>query len=340
MSDMNHADTPSLSHFVQCFFGDYLTNQRRLSSNTLLSYRDAFKLLLVFAAAHHRKEVTQLDFTDVDADTVLAFLTDLERSRGCSVRTRNAQLAAMHTFFRYVAAREPRVLFLCQQIALIPVKKAGKPLPTYLEYSEVVHILGTIGSSTPLGRRDRLLVHLLFETGARAQELASLRASSFRLSPPYQVRILGKGHKERICPVRAGTAELVRGYLRERGLAEGQDAPLLVSVTGHPLTRHGILRVVQRRVRAAATTLPSLASKRVGAHTFRHTAAIHLLRAGNALPVIRSWLGHVSVVTTDHYTRIDLEMKRQALEATEPLAHPGPPSWPPDPDLIQWLEAL
>lgn len=337
---MIDAHVPSLGHFVQGFFGDYLTHQRSLSPNTILSYRDALKLLLVFSAAHHRKSVSHLGFADVDADTILAFLNHLETHRGCSARTRNTRLAAIHTFFRYVAAHEPRVLNLCQQIAMIPVKRTQQSPPTYLEYDEVVHIIETIDDSTPLGRRDRLLLRLLFETGARAQELASLRTSSFRLAPPYQVHILGKGQKERICPVRNGTARLVRRYLGERGLQDGQDAPLLVGLDGHPLTRHGVLRAVQRHVQTAAVTLPSLARKRVGAHTFRHAAAIHLLRAGNALPVVRSWLGHVSVVTTDHYTRIDLDTKRRALQATEPVPGPRRGSWQRDPDLLQWLEAL
>ena len=333
-------DLPGLGQYVQRFFGDYLTRQRRLSANTILNYRDAIKLLLRFSAAHHGKTVADLGFADVDADTVLAFLSHLETHRRCSVRTRNTRLAAVHTFFRYVAGHEPGLLALCQQIAVIPVKRAPQSAPTYLDYDEVVHILKTIDDTTPLGRHDRLLVHLLFETGARAQELAALRTTDLHLAPPYQARILGKGEKERICPLRASTARRVRRYLNERGLRDGSDAALLVGMDEHPLTRHGILRAVQRHVRAASVTLPSLARKQVGAHTFRHAAAIHLLRAGNPLPVVRSWLGHVSVVTTDHYTRIDLETKRRALEAAEPIPTPTKQSWQPEPDLLRWLEAL
>lgn len=257
------------------------------------------------------------------------------------MRTRNARLAALHTFFRYVAEREPRVLGLCQRVSAIPVKRARRSSPVYLEYDEVVHVLNSIDRSTRLGCRDHLLVHILFETGARAQEVANMRANSFRLSPPRQVRIFGKGGKERSCPVRAGTANLIREHLRARGLTTKDDAPLFVGARGQGLTRFGILRAVQRRVRVASETLPTLADKRVGAHTFRHTAAVHLLRSGNALPVIRSWLGHVSVVTTDQYTHIDLEMKRRALEASEPATTSSPAaSWKKDPDLLAWLEAL
>ena len=339
---MSEETTLCLGEYIQAFFADYLTNQRNLSPNTILSYRDAFKLFLPFAASHHGKRVADLEFGDVGPKTVLAFLEDLEHTRGCSVRTRNARLAALHTFFRYVAEHEPLVLGLCQRVSAIPVKKARPSIPVYLEFDEVVHILDCIDCSTKIDRRDHLLVHILFETGARAQEVADMRTCSFRLSPPHQVRIVGKGRKERVCPIRAGTAILIRNELRARGLTTNDDEPLFVGARGQGLTRFGILRAVQRRVHAASATLPTLADKRVGAHTFRHTAAIHLLRSGNALPVIRSWLGHVSVVTTDQYTRIDLDMKRRALEASEPpsAAKVKTASWKQDPDILAWLEDL
>lgn len=334
---------PSLGHYLQAFFGDYLTAHRDLSPNTILSYRDTFKLFLIFAARHHRKDVADLGFKHVDPDTVLAFLQDLESTRGTSVRTRNVRLAGLHTFFRYLASHEPQLLDLCQRISAIPVKKTQPPNPVYVDYDEVTHILGTINRSTVLGRRDYLLIRLLFETGCRAQEIANLRASAFRLTSPYQVRILGKGRKERLCPLRANTARLIQWQLdgKHGGRSEAHDPPLFVGTRGEALTRYGILRVVQRHVRRASQTLSTLTAKRVGAHTFRHAAAIHLLRSGNALPVVRSWLGHVSVVTTDHYTEIDLDMKRRALKATEPVpALRSRPSWKKKPGLLEWLEAL
>ena len=337
---MTTTTIPSLSHHVQAFFGNYLTSQRAMSPNTVLSYRDTFKLFLAFAARHHQKVVAALNFDDVGPDTVLAFLDDVEKQRRCSVRTRNARLAALHTFFRYVAEREPGVLHTCQRVNAIPVKKTQIPTPVYLEHDEVLCILRSIDRSTALGRRDHLLVHLLYETGARAQEIARLRTSALRLSDPYQARFLGKGRKERICPLRATTATLIRQFLRERGVGDHEDVSLFVGPRGETLTRYGILRAVQRRVRQATASLPTLASKRIGAHTFRHSAAVHLLRSGNDLTVIRSWLGHVSITTTDHYTEIDLEMKKRALEASEPAPTPGRSSWKKDPDLLAWLEAL
>jgi integrase/recombinase XerD len=332
--------TPSLARYVQAFFADHLTNQRDLSPNTLLSYRDTLKLFLAFAARHHHRLVVDLGFEHVGPQTVLAFLDHLETGRHNSVRTRNARLAALHTFFRYVGGHEPAVVDLCQRISSIPVKKFTPARATYLEYEEVLHILHSIDVSTLTGRRDDLLVRLLFETGARAQEVATLRTLSLHLVPPCQVRLLGKGRKERICPLRATTAQLIRAHLRAQGLAPTDDAPLFVSARGTALTRYGILRAVQRHVQRAAGSKSVLASKRVGAHTFRHTAAISLLRSGNDLSVVRSWLGHVSVTTTDQYTEIDLETKRKALQATEPLPSPRHRSWKKNADLVAWLEAL
>jgi integrase/recombinase XerD len=331
---------PSVGSHVQAFFADYLTAQRDMSPHTVASYRDAVKLLLTFAARRRHKEVAALTFDDLGPEVVLGFLDDLEKTRGNTARTRNARLAAIHTLFSYVAAHEPRLLGLCQRICAIPVKKTSTSCITYLEYEEVLHILASIDLSKPLGRRDYLIILLLFETGARAQEIASLRTSSLRLSGTAQVRIFGKGRKERICPLRKKTATLIRAHLRGRDVVS-LDAPLFVGSRGEPLTRFGILRLVQRHVRDASNTMASLSKKRIGPHTFRHAAAIHLLRAGNDLSVIRSWLGHVSILTTDHYTQIDLETKRRALEASEPVpSRRGCPSWKKDPDLLEWLEAL
>jgi site-specific recombinase XerD len=335
------APAPNLGRMLQSFFNDYLTTQRALSPNTLLSYRDTFKLFLVFAAQRSNKTVAELGFGHLTPEIVLAFLDHVEKKRHCSVRTRNARLAALHTFFRYVAGREPGLLDLCQRVSAIPVKKSLLAASTYLERDEVEHVLADIDCSTTLGRRDHLLLLLLFETGMRAQEIASLSTDAVRLAAPPQLRVLGKGGKERICPLRTKTARQIRAYLAERDLSDTGHAPLFVGVRREPLTRIGVLRMVQRRVRHAAKTLPTLASKRVGAHTFRHAAAIHLLRSGNDLSVVRSWLGHVSVVTTDRYTEIDTETKRRALEASDPTStRQRRPSWKRRPELLAWLEAL
>ena len=330
----------SIGGNVQAFFADYLMAQRDMSPHTIASYRDAVKLLLTFAARRRHKEVTALTFEDIGPEVVLGFLDDLEKTRKNTIKTRNNRLAAIHTLFGYVGAHEPEILGLCQRICAIPVKKTKASCITYLDYEEVLHILASIDLSTPLGRRDYLLILLLFETGARAQEIVSLRTTSVRLSDPAQVRILGKGRKERICPLRKRTASLIRKHLREHDVTS-VDAPLFVGLRGEQLSRFGLLRLVQRHVRTAAKTRPSLAKKRIGPHTFRHAAAIHLLRAGNDLSVVRSWLGHVSIVTTDRYTEIDIETKRRALDTSDPVpSRRRVPSWKKDLDLLAWLEAL
>ena len=330
----------SIGSHIQAFFADYLIAQRDMSPHTIASYRDSVKLLLAFAARRWHKGVAALTFEDLGPDIVLEFLDHIEKTRGNATRTRNARLAAIHTLFGYVAAHEPQLLGLSQRICAIPVKKSMASCITYLDYEEVLHILASIDQSRPLGRRDYLLILLLFETGARASELVSLRTSSLRFIEPAQVRILGKGRKERICPLRKKTAALIRAHLRERDVMS-LDAPLFVGLRGEPLSRFGLLRLVQRHVRTAAKTMPSLAKKRVSPHTFRHAAAVHLLRAGNDLSVVRSWLGHVSIVTTDHYTEIDIEAKRRALDASEPVpSRRRSSSWKKDPDLLAWLEAL
>jgi integrase/recombinase XerD len=216
---MTSPAAPSFAHYVQCFFSDYLTVQRSLSPNTVLSYRDTFKLFLNFTARRSQVPVANIGFAHVGTDTVLAFLEDLEKSRKCTVRTRNARLAALHSFFRYVATREPQVLDLCQRISAIPVKRTKYSPAGYLEYDEVKHILGSIDCSTDRGKRDHLLIQLLFETGLRAQEAASLKTSSLRLSKPFQLRVLGKGRRERVCPLRADTASRLGRSIKERGLS-------------------------------------------------------------------------------------------------------------------------
>lgn len=337
MKMINHG----LGHHVQTFFGDHLTVQRDLSPHTVLSYRDTFKLFLSFASRHHRKQVADLGFEEVGPKTVLDFLEHLEKQRGSSIRTRNVRLAALHTFFRYVAAREPQVLDLCQRISVIPIKKAPIPKVEYIEHDEVLHILKTIDRSTVLGRRDYVIVHLLFETGLRAQEIANLRTKSLRLFKPFQLHVLGKGRRERVCPLRANTATLLRVHIRENGLSMERDEPLLLGIRGKQLTRYGLLRLVHRHVRLAAKSRPSLLSKRIGVHTFRHATAIHLLRSGIPLPIVQKLLGHVNLMTTDHYTEIDNEMKRKALESSDPVPIPRrKSSWKKDHDLLAWLEAL
>jgi site-specific recombinase XerD len=224
----------------------------------------------------------------------------------------------------------------------IPAKKREVRLPTYLELDELNGVLARVERNTTVGRRDYALLWLFYDTGARVSEIVNLNASAIRLEAPEQVRLLGKGRKERVCPISPETAELLRAYLGERNVALGTDVPLFVNRLGTRLTRAGIARRIRRHVSTASSAMATLAKRRVSPHTFRHTTAMHLLQSGVDLRVISAILGHASMLTTHHYTRIDLAMKRKALEkvaADTPAADKQDrPVWHRDPDLIEWLE--
>lgn len=334
--------TDPIAPHVQSFFRDFLVAQRNASPNTVLCYRDALKLLLVFAADRARRAVTDLRIDDVAPDTVLAFLDHLERDRGCGTATRNVRLAAIRTFFRYVARQEPTVADLCRRVVDIPAKKREVRLPTYLELDELNGVLSRIEQTTALGRRDYALLWLLYDTGARVSEIVNLNVRAVRLEAPEQVRLLGKGRKERVCPISAETAKLLRAYISERGVPLDSDLPLFVNRLGARLTRGGVARRIRRHVGTAAGAMATLAERRVSPHTFRHTTAMHLLQSGVDLRVISAILGHASMLTTHHYTRIDLEMKRKALEkvagAKPAVDMPERPVWHREPGLIEWLD--
>lgn len=331
---------PALARLLQNFFRRHLIASRNLSPNTVYAYRDTFRAYLRFAARRYRCRVAALGIDQLGRRTLLAFLQDLEVTRGNSVRTRNARLAAIHSFFRYVAVEEPACAQLCREVLSVPCKRHAKPGISCLDLEEVEHILASVDCSRLLGRRDLALLLFLYNTGARAQEVVDLSVSSVRLEPPPQVRLRGKGRKERLCPLWEETADRLRLMLKDRAVTDGDDAPLFVNVRGRTLSRFGIRHIVRTRVAAAAATLPSLARKRVSPHTFRHATALHLLQSGVELNVVRSWLGHVSIATTHEYVEIDLQMKRQALEAG------GVPTTPEtrfpwqEPDLLDWLDRL
>ena len=331
-----------LAPYVQSFFRDFLVAQRNASPNTVLGYRDALKLLLIFAADRARRAVTDLRVDDVDPDTVLAFLDHLERDRGCGAATRNARLAAIKTFFRHVARQEPTVVDLCRRVVDIPAKKHEVRLPTYLELDELDGVLSRVERTTPLGRRDYALLWLMYDTGARVSEIVNLNVCAVRLEAPEQVRLLGKGRKERVCPISTETAKLLRACIDERGVPLDADVPLFVNRLGARLTRAGIARRIRRHAGVSAGAMATLAGRRVSPHTFRHTTAMHLLQSGVDLRVIAAILGHASMLTTHHYTRIDLAMKRKALEkvaASKPAVDkPERPVWHREPGLIEWLD--
>ena len=248
------AQTP-VPGLLRSFFEDYLAAQRDVSPNTIYAYRDACKLFLRFAARHCGRQVTRLQLADLGADTVLAFLTHLESERNNSAATRNCRLVAIHRFFAYVAEQDPRHAELCRRVLDIPLKKTTSNSMTYLDRDEVKTLLAVPSSRHRLGLRDRALLTLLYNSGARATEVAQLDIKDLRLETPTQVRLLGKGRKERICPLWQETANALQAYLRQRADGTQADAPLFLNAHGKRITRFGVGTIVKRNVAVAATTL-------------------------------------------------------------------------------------
>jgi site-specific recombinase XerD len=332
--------TLSLADLIQGFFRRHLIVTRGVSPHTLRAYRDAIRALLMFAAERRGRDVAQLTIDDVARATVLAFLEHLETQRGNAAVTRNARLAALHALYRFICAEDPASMAVCQQVLAIPYKRTPARSVTCLARTDVEHVLGSVDRSTSLGRRDLALLQFLYNTGAGAQEVVDIRLPAVRVDAPAQVRLLGKGRKERLCPLWTETTDLLRRMLNDRRVDPADDRPLFVNANGRPLTRFGLRHIVRARVAAAARSRPSLAKIRISPHTFRHTTALHLLQAGVELNVVRSWLGHASIETTHAYVEIDLQMKRTALEACQPPdLHIPSPTWT-NPDLLAWLEAL
>lgn len=333
-----------LGPFVRRFLLEEIITDRNLSINTQKSYRDTFRLLFRFLVEHHATDPTVVTVELVTSDVIRAFLAHVEEQRHCAVATRNQRLAALRSLFRFIGRQVPELIERATQIQGVPLRRAPQPTVPYLEKVEVDAMLAVPDRRTLQGRRDYALLLFLYNTGARATEAAELTIDALALDAVPAVRILGKGRKLRHCPLWPHTAAVLRELLGGR-LEGAPDARIFLNVRRQPSTRFGIHALVERTVAVAAKTMPSLAAKRVSPHTFRHTTAVHLLRAGVDINTIRAWLGHVSLETTNRYAEIDLEMKAKALAtcAVPPsTASPnrGKPSWQKDRDLMAFLASL
>jgi site-specific recombinase XerD len=332
--------TPApLAYWLHAYFHEWLAQQRNCSRHTVLSYRDTWRLYLRYVARRRGRSVSNLTLADLTDDQVLAFLTHLETERRDTIGTRNCRLAAIRSFYRFVADREPLAAAQCAAVLRIPTKKAARPAIGYLDSEEVTAILGQPDRLTLDGQRDHALFALLYNSGARIQEALSLTPASIRLSTPAHVKLYGKGRKERICPLWPETADLLAALLKRQPRPDNE--PLFLNRYGQPLGAAGARYKLALYVREAAKELPSLRNKRVTPHIFRHTAGVQLVAAGVDITVIRSWLGHVSLDTTNHYARANLETKRRAIELVDRSTRPGrPPRWRRDPNLLAWLDSL
>lgn len=331
---------PVLGQLLQSFFVDHLITVKGLRPASVRSYRDTVRLLLVFSAADRGCKITRLRLDDLSFERIVAFLKYLEVERGNHVRTRNQRLAALHTLFDYIATRAPEMLGVCQRVAAIPMKRVAPPETTFLERDEVEALLRRLPRSGRLAQRDRALLLFLYNTGARVQEAADLRVGDLDLGAHPLVRLHGKGDKWRTCPLWHQTAELLGSLLGSFAQSPTAEAPVF-SAQGRPLTRFGIYKIVRRH---ASSFDEVRTDRRVTPHVFRHTAAVHLLEAGVEVNVIRGWLGHADLTTTNRYAEINTKTKQAALRATEPPTTSGTsrtkPIWQSDDSLLDWLSSL
>lgn len=328
-----------LPALLRAFFQEWLAEQRSASIHTIRSYRDTWRLLLRFVAERKGCGVARLTLTDVSADEVRAFLHHTEHGRKTTIGTRNCRLAAIRSFFNFVADKNPEYIAQCSAVLAVPLKREPTAAPCYLEPEEVEAILAQPDRSTLEGMRDHVLLSFLYNSGARIQEALDLCTGAIRFEPPNFVRLYGKGRKERICPLWPETVALLRKLLERQPRAP--DERIFVNRYGEPLGASGVRFKLGAYVEQAAKSVPTLQSKHVTPHSFRHATAVHLVAAGVDITVIRSWLGHVSLDTTNHYAQANLETKRKALEQVgAPAASNVPPSWKRDASLMEWLDTL
>ncbi len=329
--------TSTFPALLQRFFTDRLCTQMEASANTIAGYRDTFRLLVRFASEQRGKPPTRLRIEELDAALVGDFLAHVETARRNGARSRNTRLAAIRSFFRYVALNEPAHLLHCQRILAMPSKRYVKRSVTFLDGQEIAALIAAPDRTTWVGRRDHAILLVALQTGLRATELINLRCRDVVLGAGAHLRCDGKGRKERCTPLRRDTITLLERWLRER--RGSPDDPLFPTLRGDRLSRDALEHLVRKHALAATTSCPSLAGKRVSPHILRHSTAMELLQHGVDPSVIALWLGHESVETTQVYLHADLRLKEKALSHLAASAgHPG--RYRPDDQLLAFLEAL
>ena len=328
----------TLAPTLQAYFSDRLIRQRQASPQTIAAYRSSLRLLLVFAEAHTGKPPFRLDLAELDAPLIGAFLAHLETQRGNSIRTRNARLAAIHSLFRYAAARHPEDAAVIQRVLAIPPKRFDRTLVTFLTHAEVDALLTASDQTTWTGRRDRALLALACQTGLRASELTALTIGDVHLGTGAHVSCLGKGRRQRITPLTASTVRLLRSWLAER---RGLPADVVFPTRrGTRLSHDALARLVAKHAAVAALSCPSLRNKRVTPHVTRHSAAMALVSAGVDAATLALWLGHQSLTTTSVYVHADLALKERALARTAPHGALAERRYRPSDALLAFLDSL
>lgn len=324
------------------YLSAYLPGQRNVSPNTIKSYRETFKLFLKYCKHSCGLSVERLSLQHIDEPLVVGFLSWLEHDRENSITTRNQRLACIHGFFRYIQIEDPTGILSYQKVLSIPMKKAPTSAVNYLTPDALKLILAQPDLSKASGRRNLIMLSVLYDTGARVQELADLTVRDVRLDPPPIITLTGKGRKSRQVPLMSNTESLLKQYMAETHLLQNgtQDCPLFFNSQRCKLTPKGISFILNKYV-SRAKTISSIIPDKVSPHSFRHTKAMHLLQAGVSLIYIRDILGHVDISTTEIYARTDTELKRKALEKAYPdMISTQLPHWTKDEDLLAWLTNL
>jgi len=326
------------------YFAKYLPRQLGASTNTVKSYRDTFTMLLRYLKSSMDIATEKLTIESFNKNMIDEFLIWLEEDRNSSISTRNQRLSAIQSFFRYLQIESPEHIFVCQQILSIRIKRQPKTAMNYLSFEGIKAILSAPNTSEATGRRDFVLLCLLYDTGARVQEIADCIVSDIRLTDPATIRLTGKGRKSRIVPIMSKTTSYIKQYIVENHLNMPHMAsqPLFCNRMKEKLTRAGISYILNKYVEEARTSTPELIPKSVSPHSLRHSKAMHLLQSGVNLVYIRDLLGHVDIKTTEIYARADSNMKRQALENAYKELKPSELDsfWKEDQELLSWLQAL
>lgn len=330
------ADASLLGPWVRRFLLEHLVAERNLALNTRKSYRDMLTLLLPYVADKVDTSVDRLRVDDLSPQLVRLFLTHVEQQRNCATSTRNQRLGGIHALARFIGEHCPEYVDWCSQIRLIPFKRSQQPAITYLDKKEMNALLAAHDDHTSQGRREHALLLFLYNSGARASEATQLKIGDIDWHAQC-VTILGKGGKQRRCPLWATTVDALRVLAGERGLVQ----PLFLNRCNQPMTRSGVHALVKRCAIKACAQAPSLRGKKVSPHVIRHSTASHLLQAGVDINTIRAWLGHVSLTTTNVYAEINLETKARALATCAVSAEPkSRKHWREQPDVMEFLRTL
>jgi len=342
---MKKTDKEWVGYWLKHYFQEYMPVIRNLSRNTITSYRDAFHQLLVYAATKGFS-IGSLRVEEITDTLVCDFLSYLESVKSCSIQTRNQRLAAIHSLAEYIATSDPQYVYWFQKLKSIPVKRNvpreinGRAVPRimYLEKEEMKALLDAPDRKTGQGSRDYALLIFLYNTGARASEVANLKIGNLETGSSGQVpkvTILGKGDRTRVCPLWESTVKLLLPFINRP-----KDEYLFLNRYNEPITRFGIYEMVSRHAMKASSVMPSIASKNVSPHIIRHSTASHLLEAGVDINTIRSWLGHVSVNTTNLYAEVNMRMKAEALKTCEIKGMRKGRTWKEDKSLLTFLKSI